>query len=530
MAAALLWALVAIGALLASVAVHFQLPITRQAAAEITNQLVTGLIGGELHIGYVEELSPFHAVARDVTLYDIDGRPVTWGDRAVVTFDLKAAMQGKLRFSSAHLHTGKVHLIEGDGLPTFVELFDDGTPSTPGPGLHAIVDDLRVHDVTLTGELLGLKGIRVEGLSAHGRMEFYDGMEIRIFSASGDMVEPFPFPARIEHIGGRITDDDHDGIRLHVRTHTDTERAHANVVYAVPEGAPADDDAELDLLIRADPIQAETLEQMGFEWAELLHGPARGHVRLYGPVDDLRLRASLETDGGPAQLEGHMPSVGDTVIDVRTEGVALERLVRDAPAVHVSGKARLIIPEDDDAEPRAHLQIDPLRYEGFQVPALDVEGTLLDDHFRIDRARGHARGTQLTGRGRVDYEGNVDLQVQARVTQMSREPNLARLLPGARGRMEADVRFATAEKASDRIDFRGRIVLHDMSYGTLTAKKLVIDGFAKGNPERPQANLTIDGHGLALADYPLGTARLEVRGGRVTTRAAASSTRPATAI
>jgi hypothetical protein len=508
----LVWAAVVVLALLSSVAFHLRLPMAREVARQATNRFVSGEIGGRLHIGYIEELSPYHVVARDTTLYDQYGAPVAYGDRVVLTFDHRAAMEGTLRFSSAHLHTGWVDLIEGDGLPTFIELFDDGLPSSPGPGLHAIVDDLRVQDVTVTGELLGLQGIRLDGVTAHGRLEFTEEIEVRIFSASGDIVEPFPFTARLEHLGGIISTDPHEGIRLHVRTHEGDQRAHANVVYAVPEGRPGDSESELDLLIHAMPVHGETLAQLGFEWADLFHGPATGHVRLYGPVEDLRLRASLETAGGPTQLEGHLPVEGEGFVEARTDGLQLERVMRAAPTIKVAGAFRLLLPADPDGETRAHLNLEPMRYESYHVPALEVEGALLEDRFRVDRATGTSRGARLTARGHVDYDGRVSLRVQANVRQVERDPNLSRLLPGARARLEADMRFATADR-SDRIDFRGRIVLHDVSYGALTAKRLTLDGFAKGNPERPEANLKVDAHALAVGGYPLGTAHLKVRGG-----------------
>jgi autotransporter translocation and assembly factor TamB len=511
--AVLCWALVALLALVMSALYHASLPLTREVARQVTGEFVSGEIGGTLTIGEITELAPHRIVARDAALYDIQGRLVAEGKEAILAIDLEAALRGTLRFSMAHLHGGKVRLIQGESLPTFVELFDDGLPSSGGPKLHAIVDDMRVHDVTVTGELLGLEGIRVEGLSAHGRLEFHDGLEIRIFSASGDMVAPFPFPARIEHLSGRITDNPYESVQLHARATTDGERAHANIRYGVPEGKPVEADGELDLLVHAMPVRAETLSQMGFDWADILHGSAHGYVRLYGPVDDLRLRASLETEGGPATLEGHLPSGADGYVRAHTPAVELEKLVKDSPTVRLSGVATLHLPGDEAAETRATIALEPFRYSGYHVPALQIEGAVLEEGFRIDRARGTYRGGRVTARGYAGYDGSVDLQVRASVSQVARDPNLSRMLPGAQARMEADIRFATRDVREDLIDFRGRIVLHDVAIGTLTASTLIIEGFARGDPDRPEANLAVDGRGLAIAGYPLGTAHLKVLGG-----------------
>ncbi|MFW6051568.1 MAG: translocation/assembly module TamB domain-containing protein [Myxococcota bacterium] len=511
-AAVVLWALIVLLAILGSVAFHGSLPLARRATAEGLGKFVSGEIAGELRIGRLDELGPHRVVARHVALYDADGRRVAIADTVELVPDLAAALKGTLRFGSARLRGGTVRLIDGEELPTLIELFDTGPPS-PGPPLHSVVDDIRLEDVTVYGEVLGLEGIRVEGLRAHGRLEIREDLEIRIWSASGEMVRPYPFTAHIDRVVGRIHDDAHEGVRLHVQAHTDTDRLRANVGFAVPEGKPAEDPGELDLLLHAMPMQARTLHQVGFDWAELLRGEARGHLRLHGPADDLRLRASLETDGGPAQLEGHFPEQGESVVRARTSGVALERLIEGAPALQAAGRASLHVPEAEGADSRVQLELEPFRYDGYQVPALRIEGALEEEAFRVDRAVGRHGGNRIEGRGRVGYDGRTDLRVRAQVPQVAREPNLARLLPDMRARLEADMALSTATEQSDRIDFEGRIVLRDLVYGPITADWLAVEGFAKGNPERPEARLDLDGRGVAVAGYPLGTADLNLRGG-----------------
>ncbi|MFW6197264.1 MAG: translocation/assembly module TamB domain-containing protein, partial [Myxococcota bacterium] len=82
-----------------------------------------------------------------------------------------------------------------------------------------------------------------------------------------------------------------------------------------------------------------------------------------------------------------------------------------------------------------------------------------------------------------------------------------------RGGLEGDVHLITAADEGDRLDFHGRIVLRNVEYGPLTADWLAIEGFARGDAERPEARLDVDGRGVAMAGYPLGRADLKLRGG-----------------
>ena len=83
---------------------HLQLPIARRVAARLISQLVSDEIRGELQIGLLERVSAREVVARDVILFDGEGRRVIEAERLRLVPDLQgAARRRSARFASARL-------------------------------------------------------------------------------------------------------------------------------------------------------------------------------------------------------------------------------------------------------------------------------------------------------------------------------------------------------------------------------------------------------------------------------------------
>ena len=95
------WVALALVALVASAAFHLQLPMARRVASGSLAQFVSGEIRGDLLIGRFERLSLDEVIARDVTLFDGEGRTVIEADWVRLVPDGRALLQGRLRFASA---------------------------------------------------------------------------------------------------------------------------------------------------------------------------------------------------------------------------------------------------------------------------------------------------------------------------------------------------------------------------------------------------------------------------------------------
>ncbi|MEM6957361.1 MAG: translocation/assembly module TamB domain-containing protein, partial [Myxococcota bacterium] len=458
-----------------------------------------------------ESLSPFGIRVRGVHLNDPDGRTVIEGDDVYLVPDIPFALAGGLRFSHAKLDGGHVTLFEGaDGLPSFLEAFassDPDSPPSPEP-FHAVVDDLRLENVVAEGTLLGIEGLRIENLSAHGRLEFEDEMVINVWDADGDIVAPWPFEARLEDLYTRIDSTPHEGTRLHATVRSGEQEVGVNLDYSVPDDEPLDADPELDILMNARPLDLATLGALGFSWAESFQGLARGHVRLAGPSDDLELRGTLSTEGGDIALRGALPSEGDVSVSVRTDGLNVGAVVAGAPELEIAGEASVV---SSDEGTRFEADLEPFEYEGTPVPALRARGELGEDAVRIDEAELDTNGGTLIVSGTVDYEGNTELTARGDVGAIQREPLLASLLPGATGRLRIDgtVRLSGA----GRLDLRGRFVIQGFRYGPVYVDRLVATGGASGEVTAPVLRFDLDVQGTSVSEVPLGGGEGRLVGG-----------------
>jgi hypothetical protein len=536
----LLWLLISAVALAASAVLHLRTDLARRAARDILNDLVSGEIRGRLAVGRIEELGPGRVVARHAALFDPEGRRIVTADRLVLVPDLDRLLkEGTLRFESAVLQEGYVRFVRTEsGLPTLLRTFESARPAPPEPEpsgepLHAIVDGMELSGVTVYGDFLALEGLRVEKVRLRGKLDIAREVEFRVDSASGTFTRPFGFEGRVDDLAGVIGSDPSRGVRLELKASRGQERATASIVYAPPVGKEAETgeagekggarepaggagagtaEPELDLHVLCSPISPDTLAGLGFEWARALDAPFTGTFAMKGPVGDLGLSAQVQSRAGSAEVNGTISDDQGVSIAVSTDGLELEKLAARAPAVRAAGEGRLEMAPDEE-RPRVVLQVEPLVYSGVAVPAFEARGVLEEERLRIDSITSRARGTRIGGRGSVGFDGKVDMRLRASVPEVGRESNLREQLPGAQGRLEADLRVITAAEGRRRLDFDGRVVLHDFRQGPLTARRLELRGSAHGDPDLPRLNLKVNGTEVKVSGYPLGDPVLTVQGG-----------------
>lgn len=517
------WVVLLVGALVASLLYHVDLPLTRRVVRDALNDFVSGEIRGTLHIGEITELGPNRVVARDVEVLDAHGRRVCVGKRAVIVPDLALALLGTLRFSSARAEHVWVRLEPGEttpgrDMPTFIESFLPAHPSNDGrPGLHAIVDGMEVVDGTVYGEVLGLRGLRMERVHARGRLEAWHTLEVQLLSVQGDVVRPFPFVAHVDDVVGRIVTDAHHGVSLRVRAHTDRDRIRARIGFAVPEDRPVDAPRHLDLLLRGQPVHPSTLVGVGFEWGRFLtpDAPVTGWFHLTGPIDDLVLEADVRSPAGPAQISAAIARERGVEISISTSGIELAGAVVDAPDIHVGGRAvmRIAPSTGDTAQPSAvSLDLEPFTVDRWAVPALRLQGALEEDRLRIDSMHAMRGGASANGSGSVAFDGSFSIDVRLHVPEMSREPNIHRTVPEARGSLDAALHLAS-HRAEQHVDFSGRVSLGAFALGPLHAATLTLSGRGHGDVTHPALRLAVTGSGVVLGGYPLGQADLTLTGG-----------------
>ena len=511
-----LWLLVGLAAILLSLWAHLSTQAGRDVARNVLEDYVNGEMAGSLSIGGFDELAWWGGEAVDVDLVDPQGRVVLHAEHVTVRLDLGALRDGRLRFTHGRVREGEVVLYpDEEGIPSFIAVFEAAEPSDEPPapdGIVAIVEDLHVEDFVVHGDVLGLEGVRVEDVRAHGHL-LIDSRErfpvdIRIFDGSGRVVAPFGYATELERIVGRVRDDPRHGTRFHVRARSEHDDAvRVNVAYRIPDGGEPDAVEELDLLVHADPVDLRRLADSGLGFAEVLSGPIRGYVRLRGPTDALALIADVETAGGRVRLDGEIPSGRPGRVRLRTDSLWLDQVVVGAPPIELRGEFTITIGDSTEVV----VALDPFEYEGFQIPATHVQGRFTDDGFSITEATADVEGGgRLRVRGNVGFDGSIDLHVDGRIERLDREPNIRRLVPGLRGSANVDgtVRYGAGELFVD-----GRWVFYDVAYGPARAQRLVAVGGVQGPTDALRVRLGLEANRAHVADVPFGDGRGRLDGG-----------------
>jgi hypothetical protein len=507
------WPLLAIVSLLTSVLFHLDTDLGRRLGRDMLNEFVSGEMVGTLHAGYITQLRLWRSVVKDTFVYDPNGNAIIYAETVEVGIDPIAALRGRLRFYYGNLTNGWVDLIDdGEGAPTFLAAFEaaDQTP-TVGEPFHAIVDNMDLRNLEVTGELLGLKDLRVVDLKTKGRMEFHWITDIEVWSADGRIVSPFPFEASLDDVVGSVHTDGR-GAQVTVGASREDERMTAELVYR-PHGEDSapEDPWDLDLFVRVEPIRAETLFDVGFDWAQSLRGETTGWVRIWGPEEDYRLQADLDTSGGRARIKGELPSEGITRIEISSPGAKLAEVMTGVPDVEVSGRIELTSDPKHEDVLGVEIETDAFMYEDVHIPPLTAKIRARDDGIDIDSVQTHYTGGDLRLDGHVEYKGVTEIHARGNVLEVSVDPNFQKFVPDLEGSAEFDLHIRQTVRGD--FETRGSVRFDHFDYGALSAHFLILEGRVWGDPSKPMLDLELVGAAVRLAGYPLGNGKTTIRGG-----------------
>lgn len=509
----IVWTLVALSSIVISTLFHLDSGLGRRLGRDILNDYVTGEMDGELELGEIIQLRFWKTIVKDTRVYDPQGREVIYGETVHLVIDPLAAIMGELRFSRAHLWNGTVTLIDNEeGDPTFIDAFDSPDDPNADPNeipFHAYVEDMDLHNVEVKGSLLGLHGLRVVDMHVRGRMEYFWTNDIEVWSATGRIVEPFPFEGELNQLRAEYYSDTR-GARLDANLSRESETLQANLTYRPEEGKTGDTPFILDLQLYANPVSAQTMVDVGFDWAATAKGLARGNVRLTGPGDPLVLTADVETDGGHAIVNGVLTSEAPSRIEIASKRLALARTLTGAADIEVNGTVAFVIPPGETSSTGLELQLEPFQYDGFAIPRLTAKTTIDDHGIHIHELNAAYGGGKLHMSGTVPYAGQTSLHIMGNIPQIAKDPNLQKFVPGAKG--AADFDFRLRRLGSD-LNIEGWAALDDFEYGIITAHSLHIEGVVAGTLSEPKINLTLETADFDVAGYPLGHGDLSIKGG-----------------
>jgi autotransporter translocation and assembly factor TamB len=504
-------------ALLGSATASLRLPVARRVAAVWLSDFVSREIRGALAIANIYRLSPAGIAARGVVLFDAEGRRVVEAERLVLRLDLTALMQKRVRFARARLDRATVHLYdEKDELPSLLTAFDAPTstttsPSSSGEPLQVQVSNIEISRVTVIGELLGLHDLRANELHARGSLRIGRDVHVKIDEAETLLVEPFGYVAQIDALTGTISTRSEEGIVLNAHVHRDSEQADARIKYAGRPGDPTGAQA-LQLEISAHEISAGTLRGMGFTWMPEVAVPLSGRVTLLGPTSDLVVQGALSSPAGQLELFAQIKPSERVAVTLRSDALELAKVFPDTPRVRVRGQLQ-IETTPHDAAPRMHLEVDPLLYGVIAVPGFKLDGIITQSGFRIDRIDARSRGGRISGSGRIERSGELELRMRASFADIANDENLRRFWPDAHAALQAELHVSSAKLGPGQFNFAGHIRLSNLQYALVSALRLDLDGSARGDPEQPRISLQVKGQEVRLGAYLLGDPILSLQGG-----------------
>ena len=504
-----------------SAVAHANLPVTRRLLAGVVAEAASNAMVGDLVIGRLERVGWDAIIAREVDLFDADGRRVVHAQRLRLEPDwgglrFEGLTLREVRFGRARLAKATALLVDqGDGLPTLIGSFDappDAAKGDGGPPLHVIVAGIEIANLTLEGELLGLQGLRAEEVRARGVLDIGEDVHVHIVRARGIVTEPFGFPGNVDHMSGTISTVPHEGVELRARARRGEEKVNVLVRYAEPS-ARVRSEGLLAIDVRAHQVTSETLRALHYDFVPELTAPMSGTMSLRGPVRDMVFASSIDTRAGHADLQGRVQDgVGAQVTVYTRDGLKVDQVWDGAPGVTARGLLRIDAPEAE-LYPRLHFEIEPLLYDRFAIPGFELDGELLDEGLRIDAMRARSKTATLDGSGTISKEGALDVRLHARFRNIGDDENLKRLVPSARGGLDADVTVRTTGLESDFLDARGRVALTHFQYEDIAAERLVLSGFVRGKASRPRAKLSVEGRALRVGSYVLGDPHLTLDGG-----------------
>jgi hypothetical protein len=378
---------VAIAAFSGSAIAHLQTDLARRIASDLLTTFVSSEIRGSLAIGRIDRLELDRVVARHVALFDPTGLRIATADQVVLVPDnFLSLLDNRLRFKSATLKRGVIRLIRTEsGGPTLFETFEptDTSESSSEP-LHAVVDDIRLSEVTIYGDIYALDGMRAQQVIAHGRLEVQQELEIEIFDATGVFAKPFPFKGYVDALKGSISSSAHRGIALAFNARRQRERASVSVKLYRPETDEQLAQQRLELRIQSAPVSPATIRGLGFDVTGPFEPALTGSFSLLGPLDDLALEADLKSSAGNGVLSGRFSKTRGVSVTLQTPGIKLDQVFQDAPSVTVSGSSVITL-SPGQTNPRVRLQVEPVLYQAVAIPSFELEGELESERLRIDR-------------------------------------------------------------------------------------------------------------------------------------------------
>jgi autotransporter translocation and assembly factor TamB len=513
--ASLAWIVVGLAALLVSAYVHLGTDVADRVVRHYALDAVNTSVRGHIQVGGIETLTVRRLVLRDVTIVDPQGREVAHAEHLSARVRLRPLLRGTIHVDAVRLRDGYVRLLETpDGELSLAQAFDsvDPGPDTGLPGPTVLVPDIEVEGVDVSTDMapLGLEAVAVRGgLRVEG-----DALTLRVLQTQAGITWEGARVGRMAELTGvlRTGPGAPSTVELVLRSGEDRVTLAGEAVIE-PDDADVEGPA-LDATVHLDPLSPATLRRAGLdEVAALLRTDLRGSIRVQGTLDDLGAKADLRTAGGPATLEAQLTDMRSLDATFRTPGLELGAILADPPVERVSGDVRIEMDPLAESPRRVTLRATELRADTYRVPSLEVRAELHDEHLVIHELRLPYLAGTLDARGRVGFDGQVDLDVRARIANLRSEPNLRDLVPNLAGGLRGTAKVAYQPGPTPSLRTDADLVATDLRVDDLRVRHLSVVGRTRGAPDRPRVNVAVRGRDMRMGEVEVNAVALTAVGG-----------------
>ncbi|MCG8553748.1 MAG: translocation/assembly module TamB domain-containing protein [Proteobacteria bacterium] len=450
-----------------------------------------------------------------VRVIDPAGHEVLGAERVTLALDVTDSGFRRLSISSGHAEGLRLRLVETEsGLPTLFDALEPAQSSPPGDAAPVFVVEARdatVPEAQISGDMLGLEDLRASVRHLRFHLRVAHELVLEVARAQASVTSPFPFALEFSKLRGGYSSAPEQGLRVAFSARRGQESVAGTLSYARPAPSAAE---KLHLGLDGQGISTGTLIGLGYSWAEPFVGPIEGRLALDGPTEELRLGAQLETAGGRLDVSARFSDALGTEVRIDApQPLRAWHLLRDAPRIEVAGVAGLSSGPEPEAPLDFSLKLEPFRYEGLALPSLAASGIVEDEGLRIGEVATQAPHLSLSGSGFVGFDGYLDFDLVSHLRDLSRDPNLRRLLPGVRGQARAAVHLELGTEPARPLRLHGTLELDRLRYGPVQADRLAIEGSLVGDPTRPELRARVRGRAIAVSGYRLGGADFALRGG-----------------
>lgn len=507
---------IALGAIGLAIFTHPGRALLAQGAVSLAN----GMLPGSVELGEIERLDPSGVRLRQITVRDPSGDVVLQAEHLSVDYIWREIFDGRFILTDARVEKvwADLRTLQEERRGIIAAFVDpDAPPSPASPGPPPFV---QIQRVTLTSSTVHLPELPSIGQLDLSRLELEGSFLLdkvpsaRLKSARFEAQRHNQPIAVLERVEGNWMLDAPSSISLDLDLLSARLRLDARAVLP-PE--PHFLDGLLEGHVELKGLVAKDLSTL-FDNPELLStfdGALSVTAEISGSPRAPHLKADLTTEGGQIHIEGHAADFTRAEAQILAREFVLGRVRSDLPQepIDLDGIVRV------DARDLDALKLDVALREGRfgvrRTPTLTFAATLGENELRQITLELRESGSRLQARGRVGFDGDVELQsdFELGTNTLTTVGQIAKIPGGLRGRAEG--RIHLHRTAKEYVSAQGSLSLKTLDTKDVKVDAANLDFNVRGTPPQLSGSLRLSAARVRFDDQSFEEVELQADGGPI---------------